>query len=49
LVQMDLATKNSLNLLRGKGKDAGFDAAKNEAIADFFSCNKHYKTQSDGR
>jgi patatin-like phospholipase/acyl hydrolase len=49
LVQMDLATKNSLNLLRGKGKDAGFDAANNKAIADFFSFKKHYKTQSYGR
>lgn len=45
LVQMDLATKNSLNLFRGKGNDAGFDAAKNQFIADFFACKKHYKTK----
>jgi uncharacterized protein len=42
LVQMDLASKNALNLLRGKGNDRGILTAKNEDVADFFINKKNY-------
>jgi uncharacterized protein len=49
LVQMDLASTNALNLLRGKGNDRGLLVAKDDNVADFFINKKHYNTEQYGK
>jgi patatin-like phospholipase/acyl hydrolase len=43
LVQLDVATKDALNLIRGKGNDMGEIYKKKEEVSDFFTIKKHYK------
>jgi uncharacterized protein len=43
LVQLDAATKDALNLIRGKGNDRGTLASKDPEIAKFFQSQKTYK------
>jgi hypothetical protein len=43
LVQLDVATKDALNLIRGKGNDRGTLASKDTEIAKFFQSQKTYK------
>jgi len=43
LVQLDVATKDALNLIRGKGNDRGTLASKDPEIANFFQSQKTYK------
>ncbi|MCT1531328.1 patatin-like phospholipase family protein [Sphingobacterium daejeonense] len=45
LVQLDVATKPALDLIRGKGNDMGDIYRKKPEIADFFKQEKHYKTK----
>lgn len=44
LVQLDVATKASLDLIRGKGNDMGGIYRKKPEIAEFFKREKNYKT-----
>lgn len=44
LVQLDVATKDAINLLRGKGNDRGTLASKDADISKFFKSYKTYKT-----
>lgn len=43
LVQLDVATRDALNLIRGKGNDRGTLASKDPEIAKFFQTQKTYK------
>lgn len=43
LVQLDVATKDALNLIRGKGNDMGEIYKKKKEVSDFFTIKKHYK------
>lgn len=43
LVQLDVATKDALNLIRGKGNDMGEIYKKKNEISDFFKIKKQYK------
>ncbi|CAM3435275.1 CBASS cGAMP-activated phospholipase [Sphingobacterium prati] len=45
LVQLDVATKPALDLIRGKGNDMGDIYRKKPEIADFFKHEKLYKTK----
>lgn len=45
LVQMDVATKDALHLIRGKGNDRGEIASKDPEIIKFFNTKKTYKTK----
>lgn len=45
LVQLDVATKDAIRLIRGKGNDRGAIAEKNEEVAKFFQTTKSYKTR----
>lgn len=44
LVQLDVATPNALNMLRGKGNDQGQLYRKRPEVAAFFQERKHYQT-----
>ncbi len=44
LVQLDMATTESLRFIRGKGNDRGTLASKDAEIAEFFKSRKTYKT-----
>jgi predicted acylesterase/phospholipase RssA len=44
LVQLDMATTESLRFIRGKGNDRGTLASKDTEIAEFFKSKKTYKT-----
>lgn len=44
LVQLDVATKEALDLIRGKGNDMGDIYRKKSEIAEFFKQEKLYKT-----
>lgn len=43
LVQLDVATNDALNLIRGKGNDMGEIYKKKNEISDFFKIKKQYK------
>lgn len=43
LVQLDVATKDALNLIRGKGNDMGEIYKKKNEISDFFKIKKQFK------
>jgi len=43
LVQLDVATKEALNLIRGKGNDMGELFKKKHEISEFFNNRKQYK------
>ena len=43
LVQLDVATTDSIRLIRGKGNDRGTLASKDSVIAKFFQSKKTYK------
>lgn len=45
LVQLDVATKEALDLIRGKGNDQGEIYKKRPEIAEFFKNVKQYKTK----
>lgn len=45
LVQLDVATKDAIDLIKGKGNDRGELASKDQAIANFFKNLKTYKTK----
>ena len=44
-IQLDTATKESLNLIRSKGKAMGLVFEKKSEVADFFKNKKQYKTR----
>ncbi len=44
LIQLDVATPNALNMLRGKGNDQGQLYRKRPEVAAFFQERKHYQT-----
>lgn len=44
LIQLDVATTDSLRLIKGKGNDRGTIASKDPEIANFFKSRKTYKT-----
>lgn len=43
LIQLDVATRNALNLIRGKGNDQGLLFRKKNEIANFFKEKKQFK------
>lgn len=45
IVQLDIATKNAINLIRGKGNDRGELASKDSDVVKFFKNKKTYKTK----
>lgn len=47
LIQLDVATPNALNLIRGKGNDVGDVYRKKPEIANFFTEKKIYQTQTN--
>ena len=44
LIQLDVATKDAINLIRGKGNDRGEIASKDKDISNFFENVKTYNT-----
>lgn len=44
VVQLDIATPEAINLIKGKGNDRGEIAKKDPAVAKFFHSHKSYKT-----
>lgn len=44
LVQLDVATKNAINLIKGKGNDQGEVFKKKPEVANFFKSEKLFKT-----
>ncbi len=44
LIQLDVATKKALDLIKGKGKDMADVFKKKSEVADFFKNKKIYNT-----
>jgi len=49
LIQLDVATPDSINLIRGKGNDMGEIYKKKEEIKAYFKNLKNYNTQEHGK
>ena len=43
IIQLDIATKDALDLIRGKGNDMGEVYKKRKEIKEFFKEKKQYK------
>ena len=49
LIQLDIATKEALDLIQGKGRDQADIFKKQTEIQDFFKIKKTYKTNTHGK
>jgi hypothetical protein len=48
IIQLDVASKNALNLIQGKGNDQGDLFKKKSEIAEFFKEKKHFNVSQNG-
>jgi hypothetical protein len=48
IIQLDVASKNALNLIKGKGRDQGLLFEKKNEIEDFFKEKKHFNISRNG-